>query len=616
MSDDVPIPLESELRERLGWLIRLRWVAGIGLLVGSLVGLPLLRFPRPYFPLAAVGLAVLAYNLSLRALGIRSGDTLLSLRRTVQVQIALDWAALTAVVHLTGGIRSPAAIGFVFHLILGSILLSRRACYLLASCAVLLMAILAPLTPYDLARSLGSAGELVPGGAVVVAETWAGLAFLFFVTTYLATSITARLREKEEALARSERSVGRAYHGMAALYELGQTVNSTQNVNEVLSLIAQHATRLLHGKASFIRLLDPSGKTLYIGGSYGLSSAYLGKGPVEVARSLVDAEALRGAVVQVLEVGDDFRFQYREEARREGLRSMLSCPVRAKNRTLGIIRVYTGEPRVFGEQEQNLLMNLANLGAVAIENARSYGDLLALDQERVWFARTTHHQLRSPLAAVQAAIDALPFAGALSDTQKDLVARARRRIQDAFDTIRDLLDLAAVQRAGTGASAEPVRLGEAIARLVESTEERCRAKGLDFSADLAGAPGRIRADAADLARIFSNLLDNAVKYTSHGAVRVRAAEAGGWIEATVEDTGIGIAPEDRERIFEGFFRSESAKATGEVGTGLGLSIVRRLVAKLGGAISVESAPGRGSRFVVRLPEAAEAGAASSEPVGD
>ena len=113
----------------------------------------------------------------------------------------------------------------------------------------------------------------------------------------------------------------------------------------------------------------------------------------------------------MLDVAEDARFQYPEEARREGLRSMLSCPMRAKNRTLGVIRVYTGEPRDFSEQDQQLLMNLANLGAVAIQNARRYSDLQALDKERVWFARTTHHQLRAPLAAVQGALDAFPFAG-------------------------------------------------------------------------------------------------------------------------------------------------------------------------------------------------------------
>ncbi len=595
------LPLEKELQERLSWLVRLRWVAGFGLVVGSVVGLPLLEHGVPLVPLILVGAAVLTYNLVLYRFGDRVVASLRSLRRTVHLQIALDWAALTATVYLTGGIRSPASVAFVFHLIIGSILLSRRACYLLAVCAVLLMAFLAPLTAADLIRPLNPAAARVAGSRAMAVEIWTGLTFLFLVTTYMATSITARLREKEAALSGSEQSLDRAYHEMESLYQLGQLVNSTLDVNEVLTLIAKHATILFNGRASFIRLLDRSGKSLYIGGSYGLSQAYVNKGPVDVQRSLVDSEALRGNVIQVLEVAEDQRFQYREEARREGLRSMLSCPMRARDRTLGLIRVYTAEPHVFGEQEQNLLMNLANLGSVAIQNARSYGDLQALDAERVWFARTTHHQLRSPLAAVQGAIDALPFAGPLNESQADLVARARRRIQDAFDTIRDLLDLAAVQRVEGPASRESVRLDECLARILEAVDERCRTKGLAFVAEIDETADPLRVDPADVERIFTNLLDNAVKYTQSGKVRIAARSADGWLEAVVEDTGIGIGRDDLERVFEGFFRSVAAKATGEVGTGLGLSIVRKLVERLGGTVSVESELGRGTKFTVRLP---------------
>jgi signal transduction histidine kinase len=597
--DAILIPLERELQERLSWLVRLRWLAGLGLVAGSLVGLPMLAFPTPYWPLAAVGVAVLGYNLVLSVLGGRVAESLYSLRRTVHAQIALDWAALAVTVYLTGGISSPASVAFVFHLIIGAILLSRRTCYLLTTAAVLLMALLARLTlPDVLATSLGTGAA---AGRATAVEVWAALTCLFVVTTYLATSITARLREKEAALSSSERSLDRAYHGMEALYELGQLVNSTLDIDEVLSLIAENATRLLHGKAASIRLLDASGTTLRLGGSYGLSKAYVDKGPVDVENSLVDLEALHGDLVQVLEVVDDPRFQYPLDARREGLRSMLSGPMRAKSRTLGVIRVYTAEPRVFGEQEHSLLLNLANLGAVAIQNARAYRDLQAVDQERVWFARTTHHQLRSPLAAIQGAIDALGFAGPLNDTQKDLMVRARRRVQDAFDMIRDLLDLAAAQRVGASPPADAVRLDEALARVIETTHERCKAKGLAFEATFQPGLPLVRIAPADLERIFANLLDNAVKYTHGGTVSFRAANADGWIESSVEDTGIGIASEDLDRVYEGFFRSAAAKETGEVGTGLGLSIVRSLVTRLGGTIAVESQVGRGTRFTVRLP---------------
>jgi signal transduction histidine kinase len=597
----VRLPFDRELRERVGWLVRLRWLAGLGLVVGSGVGLPLLDLPVPYPLLTVVGFAVLGYNELLFLFGDRLVETLRSQRRAVHVQIALDWLALAATIALTGGIRSPVTVGFVFHLILGALLLSRSTCYLLTACAVVLTATLGRFTSPVVLGPADTLAAVPVGSGASVLELWLALSFLFVVTTYLATSITAELRQKEADLAESEQALHRAYRRMAALHEIGQVVNSSLDLEEVLGSIAEHAARLLQGKAAAIRLLDRRGRTLVVGGSYGLSQSYVGKGPVEVGRSGVDAEALDGGVVQVRDVASDARFQYPEEARREGLCSMLCCPMRAKDRTLGVIRVYTGEPREFGDEEQQLLSNLANLGAVAIQNARAYGDLRTLDAERVWFARTTHHQLRSPLAAVQSALDAVPYAGPVNAAQKDLLGRARRRIQDAFDLIRDLLDLASAQRLDEREPPEPQRLDVALERTLAAVGERCRAKGLAFELGMDLEGWRVPAQPADLERIFANLLDNAVKYTPAGRVGLAASARDGWLDAVVEDSGIGIDPADLPRVFDSFFRSAAAKASGEIGTGLGLSIVGQLVERLGGTIAIDSTPGQGTRIRVRLP---------------
>jgi signal transduction histidine kinase len=595
------LPLDRELRERLDWFIRLRWLAAAGILAGCGLGPQFLSISLPILPLVLVALAVLLYNLAFHLSRSRIASNEGSLRGAIHLQIGLDWAALACTVYLTGGIGSPVSLSFVFHLIIGAILLTRRACYLLAASASLLLGSLALLTvfhPLPIQGGFSAGAAENPAHAL---QIWAGLTVFFVVTTYLATSITARLREKEVALFQSERALDLACREMESLYEVGQLVNSTLDVNEVLTLIAENTTRLLNGKACFIRLLDKSGKKLFIGGWHGLSRAYLNKGPVEVEKSLVDAEALAGATIQVLEVGDDKRFQYREEARREGLRSLLSCPMRAKNRTLGVIRVYTGELHVFSEQEQKLLMNVANLGAIAILNARSYGELLALDQERVWFARTTHHELRAPLAAAQGAMEALSFAGPLTKMQQDLVARAQRRIEESFNMIRDLLDLAAAQRLEDQAALPLLSLAETLKPVLEAAREQALAKGLTFEEkfDLQGC--LLRAGAADIARIFANLLNNAVKYTRSGAVIFGARAADGWVEAWVQDTGMGIDEQDLGRIFKAFYRTSAAKTAGITGTGLGLSIVRQVVERLGGTVSVASEPGRGTRFDVRLP---------------
>ena len=595
------LPLDRELWERLDWFIRLRWLAAAGILGGCILGPRFLSISLPILPLVLVACAVLLYNLIFYLSRSRIASKEGSLGSAIHLQIGLDWAALVCTIYLTGGIGSPVSFSFVFHLIIGSILLTRRACYLLAASASLLLGFLALMTVFHPALIQGSFFVAVTEHPALALQIWAGLTLFFLVTTYLATSITARLREKEAALFQSEKALGLACREMESLYEVGQLVNSTLDVNEVLTLIAENTARLLNGKACAIRLLDKSGRKLYIGGWHGLSQAYLNKGPVEVEKSLIDAEALAGATIQILDVAEDVRFQYPEEARREGLRSILSCPMRAKNRTLGVIRVYTGEPHVFGEQEQKLLMNVANLGAIAIQNARSYGELLALDQERVWFARTTHHELRAPLAAAQGALEALGFAGPLTEMQLDLVARAQRRIEESFTMIRDLLDLAASQRLEDQAALPLLNLGEALKPVIESAREQALAKGLTFEEKLDLQGCLMRAGAPDVARIFANLLNNAVKYTASGAVIFGAHPSDGWVEVWVQDTGMGIDEHDLDRIFKAFYRTSAAKASGITGTGLGLSIVRQVIERLGGTISVVSRPGQGTRFDVRLP---------------
>jgi signal transduction histidine kinase len=583
--EPVLLPLDKELQERLHWLTGLRWIAGFSILAGIAMGPRVLGMPLPVVPLLAVALTLLSYNLVLHLKREWFAATPERARNTAYLQIGLDWAALTATVYLTGGISSPACLAYAFHLIIGAILLSRPVCFLLAGGAAVLLGILAWLTP---------------GGS---ARTWAVLSLFFLVTTWLATSITARLRLKEDALSRTTLALDRSFQEMESLYNIGQLVNSTLDLEEVLRLLAEHTTRLFGVKACFVRIFDRDGKTLSIGGAYGLSREYIDKGPVEVGKSWVDFEVLKGRTIQVADVTEDLRFQYREEARREGLRSMLSCPMRAKERTLGVLRIYTAEPRVFSAQEEKLLLNLANLGALALQNARTFGDLQALEKERIWFARMTHHQLRSPLAAVQGAIDALPYAGPLNDAQRDLVERAGRRIRDSFDTIRDLLDSAAAQRFREEEAAKPVRLDEALRRALDTAREQASSKGLTFEEATDWEGCVVRADPSDLEKIFSNLLTNAVNYTASGGIVFGARAADGWVEAWVEDTGIGIGREDLDRVFEAFYRTQAARDSGAVGTGLGLSIVSRMVQRLGGTVSVESEPGKGSRFTVRLPAA-------------
>ncbi len=596
------------MRERLTWFIRLRWLAVAGIFAGAWGMATFFVVDLAPLPLYAIGLWVALYNAVFLALSQRvavqePGSR--AYRGLIYAQIGLDWMALIALLHFTGGVHSPVTLAFTFHLIIAAILLSRFACYVQTAVAVLLLGALSVLEHSGWWQPVGS-GVVFVGPAVGSAANllrWLVLSVFWGVTAFLTTSITVPLRRKEESLFASQQALEQAYAEMEALYELGQVVNATLDVEQILGTIARYGAQLMGMKACSIRLLEQDGKYLRIGAAYGLSETYLQKGLVEVARSGVDAEALSGQTVQVRDATTDPRLQYAAEARREGIRGILCAPLQSQGRAIGCIRIYADHEREFSREEVSFLRNLANLGAVAIQNAQAYSEVQSLSEERAWFARVTHHQLRAPLAAMTSMLDALRYAGELNDKQTDLVQRSRKRVDELLDMIRDLLDLAAAQRPLAGTNAEPVRLKESLTDVLSSAADRAAGKGVELRVEIP-PEAAVMAQADDIERIYANLLDNGVKYTPPGGHVILRVESGSReVVTVVEDSGIGIKPEDQERVFQGFYRTDAAKATGEMGTGMGLSIVARLVQRWSGELTLESEPGQGSRFTVRLPAA-------------
>ena len=152
--------------------------------------------------------------------------------------------------------------------------------------------------------------------------------------------------------------------------EVVKAVNSTLDRQEVLDLLVSNATQVMNLKASAIRLLDEKQQALELEASHGLSQKYLNKGPVDADKSIADA--MEGKTISVYNVTEDPRAQYPKEAEEEGIVSIISVPLRIKGRVIGVMRLYTPEPREFSEEEINSAEALAEMGAIAIENARMY----------------------------------------------------------------------------------------------------------------------------------------------------------------------------------------------------------------------------------------------------
>lgn len=156
-----------------------------------------------------------------------------------------------------------------------------------------------------------------------------------------------------------------------ALYDVVTVINSSLNPQVVLQKVVEQVAQAMNSKACTLRLLDRTGKYLLASASYGLSKGYLRKGQVDLLKSRIDADVLsKGAPVHIKDVTSDSRFQYPDAAKAEGIASILVAPLLVDKKPIGILRVYTEKPRDFTQDEQDFLVAVSNVAAIAIENAR------------------------------------------------------------------------------------------------------------------------------------------------------------------------------------------------------------------------------------------------------
>ncbi len=220
------------------------------------------------------------------------------------------------------------------------------------------------------------------------------------------------------------------------------------------------------------------------------------------------------------------------------------------------------------------------------------------------FLASVSHELRTPMTVILGFTGALLRGnqGELNPSQRESLERVQRNAKLLLGLINDVLDISKIE----SGKMDVVRQRVSLARLLEHVQtdfgEAARRKGLRLTTETAPGLPDVVTDPAKVTQILANLVGNALKFTESGAIHVRAEAGPGpaWT-LSVSDTGIGIPPDEQSAVFEEFRQGESQEHRGHGGTGLGLSIVRKLVVLLGGTISLQSAPGRGSTFTVRLP---------------
>lgn len=257
------------------------------------------------------------------------------------------------------------------------------------------------------------------------------------------------------------------------------------------------------------------------------------------------------------------------------------------------------------QRDQELVQSQRATAAKSLELQAANERLRRIDAERTRFMTLVTHELRAPINTIYTCADLALTRYVSPETVRDMLERVKKRAAELSELIGDLLRLArAREEASRDEGVGIVQPAEVLQSIVQLMKAEADSKDLFLSVDIDPDLPPVRANPDRLKLVWTNLLSNAIKYTEPGGIVAVALKCTpDQVVGTVRDTGIGIAPEDQQRIFEEFYRADNACAFCPTGTGVGLAIVRRIIENWGGKVWVESELGLGSKFTFALPRA-------------
>jgi signal transduction histidine kinase/CheY-like chemotaxis protein len=411
----------------------------------------------------------------------------------------------------------------------------------------------------------------------------------------------------------------RSVEELRALGEVGQAVSSTLDLPTVLATIVSRAVHLSGAASGAIYEYDETGEEFYLRATEGLPEEYLEitrQTPGRKGEGATGRVAITRAPVQIPDIGapDAYQSRTREALIRTGHRALLAVPLLRENRTTGSLVVFRKTAGVFEPEVVALLQTFATQSALALQNARLFREIEAKSKElevasrhKSEFLANMSHELRTPLNAI------IGYSEMLEEDAADLgegrlvpdIQKIHGAGKHLLELINAVLDLSKIEAGKMDLYLEDFEVGRLVQDIAAVIRPLAEKNGNRLDVACAPDAGAMRSDVTKVRQSLFNLLSNACKFTERGAVSLVVARetAGGedWFRFDVSDTGIGLTPEQLARLFQEFSQADAATTRRFGGTGLGLALSRRLCRMMGGDVTVESEPGRGSTFTVRLP---------------
>jgi len=424
---------------------------------------------------------------------------------------------------------------------------------------------------------------------------------------HAAQRLEQQVKERTAELAQSVRE-------LRALGDVSQAVNSTINLETVLSTIVEKAVQLSGAEAGTIYVLDEASQEFRLRSTYGMDETQIAgiKGaPIRKGdATVVDQAVVQRIPVQIADIQRDDASRVHDAILRAGFRALLTVPLLSVDRKIGALVVRRRRPGEFPKETVDLLRTFGIQSVLALQNARLFHEIeeksrqIELSsQHKSQFVANMSHELRTPLAAVLGYAELLQegIYGALPEKTLPILTRIRSNGKHLLGLINTVLDISKIEAGQFKLNIGEYALGSIVETVMVATESLAATKKLAFKTEVAkGLPYGL-GDEQRLTQVLLNLVGNAIKFTDAGEVRIAAGAADDHFSVSVSDTGPGIPAEEREHIFEKFRQVDSSNTRAKGGTGLGLTIAREIVEMHGGRIWVESRLGQGSTFRMQLP---------------
>jgi signal transduction histidine kinase len=393
---------------------------------------------------------------------------------------------------------------------------------------------------------------------------------------------------------------------------------STFDLQTVLDTLVVSAGRLC--EAENVQIFLRAGEVYRLAAHNGFSleyQEYVRQHPIAPGRgTLVARTSLEGAPVHIPDALADPEYTWREGQRLARFRAMFGVPLLREGSCIGVMAMTRATPRPFTERQMELVTTFADQAVIAIENVRLFDEiqdksrqLAEASQHKSQFLANMSHELRTPLNAIIGVSEMLREDAEALEQDTEPLDRVLGAARHLLALINDILDLSKIEAGRMELALSSFALAPLIADVVKTVEPLAAKNSNKVAAHCDAGIAAMQADPMRLRQALLNLMSNANKFTEHGTISIDARQGQDsgrdWITIAVADTGIGMTPEQMGKLFQEFSQASSTTASKYGGTGLGLAISRRFCQMMGGDITVESAPGKGSTFTIRLPRVVE-----------